>query len=82
MKPSRKREGWVGIQFSRKERNLYLALRDRRSRGVKERILAFGKLQLLLLGSRLHFPSENRKSCSPAKGGFTPSKRSAGTPPV
>ena len=40
-----------------------------RARGVKERVLAFGKLQLLLVGSRLHFPSENRKSCTSLHSG-------------
>jgi hypothetical protein len=47
-----------------------------RKKGEGAKVLAYGKLQLLLLVSRLHFPSENRKSCPPEKGGFTPSKRS------
>ena len=38
-------------------------------RGVTERVLAFGKLQLRLVGLRLHFPSENRRSCTSLHSG-------------
>ena len=37
--------------------------------GDRAQILAFGKLQLLLFGLRLHFPSENRKSCTSLHSG-------------
>jgi len=56
--------------YPQEVRNRYMALRALRALGVKERVLAFGKLQLLLLGSRLHFPSENRQSCTSLKGRF------------
>jgi hypothetical protein len=46
--------------------------------GEGAKVLAFGKLQLLLLGLRLHFPSENRKSCPPDIISATPSKQSPG----
>jgi len=38
-------------------------------RGVTERVLAFGKLQLRLVGLRLHFPSENCRSCTSLHSG-------------
>ena len=44
--------------------------------------VAFGKLQLLLVGSRLHFPSENRKSYSPLKGRFYSFQTVDGASPV
>ena len=51
-------------------RRLYRKTRARRPRGGdRAQILACGKLQLLLLGSRLHFPSENRKSCTSLHSG-------------
>ena len=51
-------------------------------KGRQERVLAFGKLQLLLVGSRLHFPSENRKSYSPLKGRFYSFQTVDGASPV
>ena len=43
--------------------------RSKSARDDRAQILAYGKLQLLLLGSRLHFPSENRKSCTSLHSG-------------